>query len=177
MSRLSLLPLRSLAALTDPRRAAQRLLHVLTGVLGCAQVSCELVPLQCSLQRRGRTREGVLLRRYRIPLRWQGEVLGHIELEIERERWTRLRGEARALAGVLAFALALHASSARLRGTVLTPRRLHDLNNVVNTLTLQIGLIRALLQRGQNTQAADFANRCEAQAERLVTQLHQLRKR
>lgn len=172
-SRLRLLPFRSLRAMTDPRHAAQRLLRVLTRVLGCAQARCELTELACVLERRAVPRKG--LRRYRVALQWQGRSLGQITVRTDSLQWSRARPDVCALASGLSFLLAVHAGPQRLRGVALGARRLHDLNNAVNALSLQIGAIETLLERGQAGEAAQFAQRSAVQAERLTALLSQLR--
>lgn len=178
-ARLRLAPLRSLRALADPRRAVQRCVRLISAVLGGAPVRCT-VPASGYRVERGAIDAAIAaeLPVQVVIVQWQQQRFGSIELCSEPARWEPARMLVTEMADSLALLLALHGpppSPRALRGTVLTPQGLHDLNNVANAITLQVGVMQAMLQRGRSAEAAQFAQRCVAQSERLVALLVALR--
>ncbi len=179
LARLRLAPLRSLRALADPRRAAQRTVRLISAVLGGAPVRCT-VPASGYRVERGTIDAAIAadLPVQVVIVQWQQQCFGSVELCSEPTRWEQARTLVTELVDSLALLLALHGpppSPRALRGTVLTPQGLHDLNNVANAITLQVGVMQAMLQRGRSAEAAQFAQRCVAQSERLVALLVALR--
>jgi hypothetical protein len=179
LAHLRLAPLRSLRALADPRRAVQRTVRLISAILGHAPVRC-VVPESGYRVERGQIDAAVLagLPMHVVSLQWQRQSFGSVELCCESAQWEQMREIVAGMVDSLALLLALHGpppSPRALRGAVLTPQGLHDLNNVANAITLQIGVMQAMLQRGRSADAVQFAERCVAQSERLVALLVALR--
>jgi hypothetical protein len=179
LARLRLAPLRSLRALADPRRAAQRTVRLISAVLGGAPVRCTVPALGYRVER-GAIDAAIAAEppEQVVILQWQQQRFGSIELWCEPVRWVPAQAIVTEMVDSLALLLALHGPPSpprALRGTVLTPQSLHDLNNVANAITLQVGVMQAMLQRGRSAEAAQFAQRCVAQSERLVALLAALR--
>jgi len=179
LARLRLAPLRSLRALADPRRAAQRGVRLISALLGGAPVRCT-VPASGYRVERGAFEAAIAAERplQVVPLQWQQQHFGRVEICSDPVRWEQAKTLVTELVESVAMLLALHGpapSPRALRGTVLTPQRLHDLNNVANAITLQVGVMQAMLLRGRSADAAQFAGRCVAQSERLVELLVGLR--
>ncbi|WP_313913469.1 hypothetical protein [Tahibacter sp.] len=179
LSHLRLAPLRSLRALADPHRAAQRTVRLISAMLGGAPVRCTVTASGYRVER-GQIDGAVAasLPLQVVPLQWEQHCFGSVELWSEPARWEQARSIVAGLVDSLALLLAVHGpapSAHALRGIVLTPERLHDLNNVANAITLQVGVIQAMLQRGRSADAAQFAERCVAQSQRLIALLVSLR--
>jgi len=178
-ARLPLAPLRSLRALADPHRAAQRTMRLISAVLGGTPVRCTVTAFGYRIER-GQMAAAITaqLPLQTVPLQWQQQCFGSVELWSEPARWEQARPIVAELVDSLALLLALHGPAPpahALRGIVLTPQRQHDLNNVANAITLQVGVIQAMLLRGRSADAAQFAERCVAQSQRLVALLLALR--
>lgn len=179
LARLRLAPLRSLRALADPRRAAHRTVRLISAVLGGAPVRCTVTAYGYRVER-GQIDAAIAAERplQALTVQWQQQCFGRVELRSESARWEQAQTIVAGLVDSLALLLALHGpapSPRALRGTVLTPQRLHDLSNVANAITLQVGVMQAMLQRGRSADAAQFAQRCVTQSERLVALLVALR--
>jgi len=167
LAALRLAPLRSLRALTDPRHAALRTARLLSAAAGGAPVRCWLPTLGCEV-RWGRSARGAASWRG-VPLAHAGAELGRLELRGSAMLWRSSGRIAALLAEPLALLLALHADAPQaLRGAVLAPQPLHELNNAVHALSLQVGVMHMLLERGDAAEASRFAGLCARQADRLV---------
>lgn len=170
LAALRLAPLRSLRALADPRHAALRTVRLLSAAAGGAPVRCSLPTLGCEVGwgRRLDLRRAVTTWRG-VPLAHAGAELGRLELRGSALLWRRCGRIAALLAEPLALLLALHADAPQaLRGAVLAPQPLHELNNAVHALSLQVGVVQLLLERGDAAEAGRFAGLCARQADRLV---------
>jgi len=108
-----------------------------------------------------------------------GDVsLGLLELRCSALLWRRSSPIVTLLAEPLALLLALHAESPQtLRGTVLAAQPLHELNNAAHALSLQVGVMQMLLDRGDTDEARQFAGLCVRQADKLVALVAGLRNR
>ena len=176
LAALRLAPLRSLRALADPRHAALRTVRLLSAFLGGTAVRCTLPTIGCEVVW-GRPGPASLARR-RVPLVYGGRSLGQLELRCAAVRWRASRRTVVLLAEPLALLLSVHAGAPQaLRGAVVTPQPLHELNNAVHALSLQTGVVQILLERGDMAEASQFAALCARQADRLVALVGELRRR
>ncbi|HVH35372.1 MAG TPA: hypothetical protein VM847_14800 [Tahibacter sp.] len=175
LTALRLAPLRSLRALTDPRHAALRTVRLVSAVFHGAAVRCSLPTLGCEVGW-GQPTTSAAWRR--VPLVYGDATLGLLELRCSGLLWRRSSHIAALLAEPLALLLALHAESPQtLRGTVLSSQPLHELNNAAHALSLQVGVMQMLLERGDTDEARQFAGLCVRQADKLVAVVAGLRNR
>lgn len=175
LTALRLAPLRSLRALTDPRHAALRTVRLVSAVFHGAAVRCSLPTLGCEV---GWGRPTADSSWRRVPLVYGDATLGLLELRCSALLWRRSSHIAALLAEPLALLLALHAESPQtLRGTVLSSQPLHELNNAAHALSLQVGVMQMLLERGDTDEARQFARLCVHQADKLVALMVGLRNR
>ena len=113
-----------------------------------------------------------------VTLRDGDAEFGCIDVHCTASRWHDAAAFVEQVAAALAVLLAVHAAPARaLRGVWLASQRLHDLNNTAGAITLQIGVLQTLLQRGRTGEAAEFAERCGRESDRLIELLARLRHR
>jgi hypothetical protein len=177
LMRLRLVPLRSARALADPRQAMRRAVRLVGAVCGGAAVRCTAKAGGACISRAA-TRPAEAAQWHTVTLHDGDAEFGCIDVHCTVSRWHDAAAFVEQVAAALALLLAVHAVPARaLRGVWLASQRLHDLNNTVGAITLQIGVLQTLLQRGRTDEAAEFAERCGRESERLIELLARLRHR
>lgn len=175
IARLGLVPLLSARALIDPHCAMRRTARLASAACGAAAVTC-VVP---ALSARVRWGQGGGASSCAVPLRHDAMEFGQLTIDGATRDLPEVAALAAALAAPLGLLLAVHATRARaLQSLPLAPQRLHDLNNRVNAVSLQIGVLHAVLQR---TRANDpsllvqCVDRSVGGVDRLVRFVRQLR--
>lgn len=178
LARLSLAPLRSARALVDPAHALGRAARVIARASGARTVCCTVHASGLNVKRdavdASADANDVA---HTIPLRDGETELGCIHVVCTAARWTAAQPFVERVADALALLLAVHATSAHaLRGVWFAAQRIHDLNNAVGSITLQLGVVHSLLQRGRGAEANVFAERCVREGDRLIALLTRLRR-
>jgi hypothetical protein len=172
LARFRLAPLRSARALTDPEHAMRRAIRVIG-------VACGARAVRCTVERAGlhvSRGDADALPAYTLPLRDGTVELGRVDVACTAAQWSAARPFVEQVAEALALLLAAHALPARaLRGVWFGAQRIHDLNNAIGAVTLQLGVVHSLLQRGRGAEANVFAERCVREGDRIIELLARLR--